>query len=99
MVVWLSPQLYSCRYEHDAQSFPVSNDERQVSFIVNDGFHNSTAAIACIRLVDANDSPALTLGEEGAVDVMILYSEGQVEPLLLTPDLAITGGLLLHCNV
>ncbi len=79
------------RYEHGAQTFPIDNDERTVAFIVNDGTFNSSAAIACIRLVDANDSPALFLGGEGVVDVMVMYSEGQSDPLPLAPQLTITG--------
>ena len=84
-------RLLYYRYEHDAQSFPIDNDERQVSFILNDGAFNSTPAIACIRLVDSNDPPFLTLGSNGTVDVMVMYSEGQDEVLYLAPELEITG--------
>lgn len=83
--------LFISRYQHDAQSFPIDNDERQISFIVNDGVFNSTSAIACVRLVDSNDPPFLTLGTNGTVDVMLMYLEGQVELLYLAPALEITG--------
>lgn len=88
--------LFLCRYEHDAQSFPIDNDERTVSFVVNDGIFNSSAAFACIRLIDVNDNPALFLGGEGVVDVMVMYSEGQVDSLILAPQLTIIGKFYSH---
>lgn len=91
--------ICTCRYVHDAQSFPIENDERQVSFIVNDGIFNSSTAIACIQLVDANDDPLLTLGTDASVDVMLLYSEGQMDPLVLAPELQIIGDhIVMHKN-
>ena len=80
-----------CRYEHDNQNFPVANSDRQVSFIVNDGVFNSSQATTCVQLTNVNDSPTLTLGPNGTVDVMLMYTEGRTEPLFLAPDLEIEG--------
>ena len=84
-----------CRYQHDSQYFPAINSDRIVSFIVNDGAFNSTPVSACVRLTNVNDVPALTLGSNGTVDVVVMYTEGQTEPLFLAPDLEIEGGKLL----
>ena len=82
---------HSYRYQHDNQNFPVTNSDRQVSFIVNNGAFNSTPATACVQLTNVNDRPTLTLGPNGTVDVVVMYTEGQSEPLFLAPDLEIQG--------
>lgn len=79
------------RYSNDEQSFPITNDERLVSFVVNDGAFNSTPTFACIRLVDFNDLPELFTGPNSTVDTMVMYREGQTEPLLIAPQLDIRG--------
>ena len=81
----------SCRYSNEEQSFPSNNDERTISFIVNDGSFNSTPTQACIRLVDANDLPELFTGSNSTVDTMVMYTEGQLQPLVLAPQLEIRG--------
>lgn len=62
-----------------------------MSFIVNDGKFNSTPVFACIELQGVPDAPTLTLAIDGAVDVTVNYTEGQVEPLPLVQDLQISG--------
>ena len=79
------------RYQHDGQYFPVTNSDRQVSFIVNDGAFNSTPVTACVQLLNINDAPSLTLGPNGTVDVVVMYTEGQTDPLFLAPELEIEG--------
>ena len=69
---------------------------RQVEFVVSDGELTSSQALACVELVEINDPPELRLGLDGSVDVMLMYTEGQTQLLLLAPDLEITGGLLNH---
>ena len=83
--------MFVHRYEHDRQYFPVTNSDRQVSFVVNDGAFNSTPATACVQLFNINDAPRLTLGPNGTVDVVVMYTEGQADPLFLAPELAIEG--------
>lgn len=91
VVVVLMPLTSACRYSNDEQSFPNTNDERSVSFVVNDGAFNSTPAMTCIRLVDSNDLPELFTGPNGTVDTMVMYREGQTEPLLVASQLEIRG--------
>ena len=67
-----------------------------MSFTVNDGLLDSDPALACISLEGVNDPPVLTLGPDGTFDVMVNYTEGQPEPLILAPDLQITGQLLVN---
>lgn len=89
----------TCRYSHDGQSFPSTNDERTISFVVNDGIFNSSVVPACIQLVDSNDIPQLFTGANDTVDTMVMYREGQQEPLYLAPELEIRGNIiniLLH---
>ena len=62
-----------------------------MSFIVNDGAFNSTPTFACIRLVDSNDLPQLFTGPNDTVETMVMYMEGQAEPLLIAPQLDIRG--------
>lgn len=83
------------RYSHDAEAFPSNNDERVVSFIVNDGTFNSTRTLTCIRLVDSNDPPQLFSGANGTVDTMVMYREAQQAPLNLAPQLEITGNVIV----
>ena len=82
--------LYS-RYSHDGQLFSITNDERTISFLVNDGMFNSSRAMTCVRLVNENDRPELFTGANDTVDTMVMYEEGQQEPLLLAPQLEIRG--------
>ena len=81
----------SCRFSHDGQAFPSTNDERTVSFVVNDGIFNSTRVLACIRLIESNDLPALFTSLNDTVDSMVMYTEGQDDPLYLAPHLVIRG--------
>lgn len=90
-VVVISISLLPYRYSHDGQSFPSTNDERTVSFVVNDGTFNSTQVLTCIRLVDRNDLPQLFAGANETVDTMVMYTEGQLVPLILAPQLEIRG--------
>ena len=76
-------------YRNLAQSF-AGDTTRLVSFNINDGAFNSSAR-TCIQLVDVNDPPQVTLGPNGTVDTMVMYTEGQLQPLRLAPDLSITG--------
>ena len=62
-----------------------------MSFVVNDGAFNSTSVTACVTLLNINDAPSLTLGSSGAVDVVVMYTEGQTDPLFLAPELEIEG--------
>ena len=70
-----------------------TGDSRLVSFTVNDGLFDSAPALACVNVEAVNDPPVLTLGPDGVVDVMLNYTEDQLEPLILAPDLLITGQL------
>ena len=70
-----------------------TGDARVVKFVVNDGIFNSTPATACIQLEDVNDAPLLTLGANSSVDTMLMYTEGQPDPLILAPLLEISGKL------
>ena len=97
-VIYVKPAIYIknlfqylYRYQHDNQFFPVTNSDRRVSFVINDGAFNSTPVSACIRLTNINDVPILTLGPNSTVDVVVMYTEGQAEPLFLAPDLEIEG--------
>lgn len=89
------------RYQHDNQYFSATNSDRQVTFIVNDGAFNSTSATSCVQLSNVNDAPVLTLGPNGTVDVQVMFTEGQTEPLFLVPDLEIEGKtvviMIMHC--
>lgn len=67
-----------------------------MSFTVNDGLFDSDPALACVALEEVNDAPVLTLGPDGMFDVMANYTEGQPEPLILAPDLEITGQPLVN---
>ena len=62
-----------------------------MTFTVNDGAFNSTSVFACVQLANVNDAPTLTLGPNGTVDVLVMFTEGQTEPLFLAPDLEIEG--------
>ncbi len=83
--------LFLFRYSHDGQSFPSTNDDRTITFIVNDGMFNSTPAITCVRLVDSNDLPMVYTGDNSTVDTMVMYTEGQEDPLYIAPQLEIRG--------
>lgn len=69
----------------------MTGSSRLVSFTVNDGRFNSTPVFACIELEGVPDAPILTLDRDGAMDATVNYTEGQEEPLLLVPDLQISG--------
>lgn len=79
----------TCRYHNTAEE--PSSPTRSIAFIVNDGLFNSTPAIAYVTILPVNDAPLVTLGEEGAVDVMIVFVEDQQTPLVLAPQLKIQG--------
>ena len=89
--------IYVYRYQHDSQYFPVTNSDRQISFVVNDGAFNSTTVTACVQLLNINDAPSLTLGPNGTVDVVVMYTEGQTDPLFLVPQLEIEGKINTLC--
>ena len=63
---------------------------RQISFTLNDGAFNSTPVFACLRLDNVNDPPTLSLGANDSIDVMLMYLEGQSEPLFLATELLIS---------
>ena len=44
-----------------------------------------------ITIERVNDPPTITLGPNGTVDVMLVYTEGQTTPLLLAENVQITG--------
>lgn len=72
-----------------------------MTFIINDGAFNSTPATACVQLSNVNDAPILTLGPNSTVDVQVMFTEGQTEPLFLVPDLEIEGRIgitIIHCR-
>ena len=75
---------------HSLSQQPTGSS-RQAAFVVSDGQFNSTPALACVQLIGVNDRPQLTLGTNGSVDVMLMYTEGQADPLPLAPLLEITG--------
>ena len=77
------------RYISTAQE--PTGSQRQVAFIVNDGYFNSTPATAHISIIAVNDPPSMTLGQNGSIDTVVVYNEGQLEPLLLAPLLVIYG--------
>ena len=83
--------MYGFRYSHDGQSFPGDNDERTISFVVNDGMFNSTPTQTCVRLVDSPDTPQLFTGSNDTVDSMVMFTEGQMQPLPVAPQLEIRG--------
>ena len=64
---------------------------RQIEFTVNDGVFTSEPVLACVELFGVNDAPMVTLGADGSVDTIVMYSEGQTEGLLLASQLTITG--------
>ena len=70
-------------YQNPAESHTGDNT-RQVSFLISDGAFNSST-LACIQLVGVNDPPQLTLGPNGTVDTMVMYTEGQTQLLTLAP--------------
>lgn len=77
------------RYISTAQE--PTGSQRQVTFIVNDGYFNSTPATAHISIIAVNDPPLMTLGQNGSIDTVVVYNEGQLEPLMLAPLLVIYG--------
>jgi len=78
------------RYSHDGEAFPVANDDRTVRFIVNEGAFNSTPVYTCLRLNETNDPPIIFTGPN-RTDTMVMYREGQLDPLPLAPELQIRG--------
>ncbi len=78
-------------YRYESSSQEPTGSSRRVAFTVSDGQFNSTPAYACVQLVGQNDKPVLTLGPNGTIDVMLMYTEGQQEPLYLARDLQIEG--------
>ena len=78
-----------CRYVNTAEE--PSLQTRTVSFTVNDGVFNSTAAVTSIIIVAMNDPPIVML-EQSNANTLVTYLEGQ-KPLLLAPQLNINGTL------
>ena len=64
---------------------------KQVEFTVNDGVFTSQPALACVQLFNINDAPVVTLGQDGSVDTLVMYREGQAGGLMISPQLTITG--------
>ena len=64
---------------------------RRIAFTINDGVFNSTPAVAYVGIRQVNDPPRVTLDANGTLDKMVVFSEGQTEPLILAPELAIQG--------
>ena len=54
--------------------------------------------MTCIRLVDSNDLPQLFSGANSTVDTIVVYQEGQPEPLILAPELEIRGEPTKPCS-
>ena len=55
-------------------------------------------AVAVVSIVDLNKPPVLMLGVD-TVNTMIAYTDGQVSPIVIAPELGITGivyAKLLH---
>jgi len=68
-----------------------TGDFRTISFYVNDGLFSSNVPSSYITIERINDPPTVTLGPNGTVDVMLVYTEGQMAPLLLAENVQITG--------
>ena len=85
----LLPCYLLLRYSSIAQE--PTGSQRQVTFVVNDGHFNSTPATAHINIIAINDPPLMTLGQNGSIDTIVVYNEGQTDPLLLAPLLVIHG--------
>ena len=85
VMLWLS---LVCRYQNTAEE--PSAAHRSITFTVNDGLFNSTPVTAYVTILPVNDAPLVTLGEGGAVDVMITFMEDQ-SFLLVAPQLRIQG--------
>ena len=64
---------------------------RRIAFIINDGVFNSTPAGAYVGIRQVNDPPRVSLDANGTLDKMVVYSEGQTDPLILAPGLTIQG--------
>ncbi len=83
--------LMYLRYSHDGEEFTTAYDDRVIAFTVNDGLLNSSMVYACVRLIDVNDPPTVFTGANGTVDTMVMYMEGQVDPLPLAPQIQVNG--------
>ena len=88
--------LHTVAYQSLSQD-PMGST-RQVEFTVSDGLLTSSPALACISLFEVNDPPVVTLGPNGTVDIMLMYTEGQTEELLVGEELHITGRVVIVNN-
>ena len=80
--------LYSVRYENRAVQ--PSGKFRAVSFVVNDGKHDSAPANAYVELVNVNDVPDLRIGDGAEVDNTVTYVEGSPPISIASQDLRIS---------
>ena len=60
-------------------------------FYVNDGKFDSNFASAYVTISTRNDAPVITLGQDGTVDISLMYLEDQSEPLLPAQYIRING--------
>ena len=83
--------LYSVRYRNTAVQ-PTRHPDtsfRIVSFVVNDGRHDSLPAYTYVELDNVNDVPELRIGDNGEVDHQVTYVEGNPPVLITSQDLVI----------
>ena len=64
---------------------------KEVLFYVNDGKFDSNFASAYVTISTRNDAPVITLGQDGTVDISLMYLEDQSEPLLPAQYIRING--------
>lgn len=80
--------LYTVRYQNMA--IQPSGKFRVISFVVNDGRHDSPPAYAYVELTNVNDVPELRIGDGGDVDYSVTYVEGKPPISITSQDLSIS---------
>lgn len=51
--------------------------------------------MAYVGIRQENDPPVVSLDSNGTLDVMVVFSEGQEDPLPLAPQLMIQGSIIM----